>query len=443
MIMKNLRKITIISTSLICAFYISVSSQTKVVVPKVGNPLPSFKFNEMENYDKPVAEHSDFKGKWLILDFFTATCGTCFASLPKVNKIQQELKEDLKIVMVGDNGGKYGKNIRNNYNRVSQREKLNLSVAYDSTLFKQWNIWSVPYIIIVDESGVVRAISSSQDLNLDNIKRLMKNRHNNSDFRDINYESWDINRPFLTNGNGGADTAFLYRSLISEWKRPTSIYPPVSISKYNETIEAKGFQASGVPLTALFMWAYLDRGRFHYGDSLYGKTLSYPILKDVDSSLFILDEKKENYFNYSLVVPKEKSNTENVMRIMQNDLKNYFGVVGYFEMRKMPYWSLTATNEAKQKLKSKGDKFYNKKLLNTGFEFRDYPIRTAIDRFSNRDVTDPPIIDETGINYNIDLAIDARLSDFNAVKEELKKNGLELILREKEMKVLVLKIDKN
>ena len=49
-----------------------------------------------------------------------------------------------------------------------------------------------------------------------------------------------------------------------------------------------------------------------------------------------------------------------------------------------------------------------------------------------------PIINMTGIDYAIDLRLDANLADVDSLKDALQDNGLDLILREEEIKVLVL-----
>ena len=48
-------------------------------------------------------------------------------------------------------------------------------------------------------------------------------------------------------------------------------------------------------------------------------------------------------------------------------------------------------------------------------------------------------MDETGIIENIDIELDAILTDFEALKKELEKHGLLLEQKTKAMKVIVIK----
>jgi hypothetical protein len=53
--------------------------------PEVGKPCPDFTLHNIEYYSKKEASVKDFRGKWLILDFWNKGCGACIASFPKIN----------------------------------------------------------------------------------------------------------------------------------------------------------------------------------------------------------------------------------------------------------------------------------------------------------------------------------------------------------------------
>ncbi len=56
-----------------------------------------------------------------------------------------------------------------------------------------------------------------------------------------------------------------------------------------------------------------------------------------------------------------------------------------------------------------------------------------------------PFFDETGIAGNIDITVDALMTDRHQVIQALRSNGLDLILGKKDLHVIVIKenIDKN
>src|ERR1043165_5719108 len=71
------------------------------VAPEVGKKYSSFVLRNIENYSKKEIKVSDFKGKWLVLDFWSIGCTGCLNSFPHVSAIQQELQDKLQIMLVG------------------------------------------------------------------------------------------------------------------------------------------------------------------------------------------------------------------------------------------------------------------------------------------------------------------------------------------------------
>lgn len=147
---------------------------------QVGKPIGNFYLNDIRYYSKASVTQDDFKGKWLILDFWNASCMVCLQSMPKMDCLQQKLKHNTQVMMVGYTGSQYHqvtresdeKKIKELYERVKSNVKFNLPSAFDSTLFHRFNIAPCPYIIIVDPEGIVRGITSRVSYEqLDSIQR--------------------------------------------------------------------------------------------------------------------------------------------------------------------------------------------------------------------------------------------------------------------------------
>ena len=128
---------------------------------------------------------------------------------------------------------------------------------------------------------------------------------------------------------------------------------------------------------------------------------------------------------------------------MQHDLHNYFGYDVKVETRMMPYWKITCTPESKEKLRTKGNKdstrdsdddyFYGK------VQVFDSPMKYVVDYLWTCYQLEPPFIDETGIDFNVNVDFGNTLGSFEKMKKTLANNGLYLIKGEKEMKVIVIR----
>src|SRR5690606_37187005 len=121
-------------------------------------------FYDLDNYYKEEASISDFRGKWLILDFWNRGCIACVESFPKMNDIQLKYKEKLQLIMVGytDNRISEVDAIKRLYYKVKDIKNLKFTTAFDSVLYeKKWKRWGAPYIVVVDPEGIVQYITIS------------------------------------------------------------------------------------------------------------------------------------------------------------------------------------------------------------------------------------------------------------------------------------------
>ena len=413
--------------------------------PKVGNPIPSYTLDNITHYTSTKTSLKDFRGKWLILDFWNSYCATCIESFPKINNLQQQFKDKVQFIMVGANDYKWNKNIRKIFERFRQKQNLQLVAAYDSVLFKRWNISSVPHIIIIDEKGIVRAITGGRDMNAEKIEAFLngKNPTLYSKDRTVLFDPLQL---LLSNGNGGDDTVFLFRSVLAIHKDERQ-WAPQKISDDVANFKKGRFQVTSVPLYWLYNYAYMGQNRWSlFRDSLYGKVSLTPVLEISDPTPFDFDFGKKaikGLYNYSLSVPISKATPQFMMEMMQGELKSYFGYDASIEIRKMPCWKLIATENAKQNLKTKGGAILHSEFLPTGISLKNVPINEILMEISTYHQTEPPFIDETDITTNIDISIDALLTDLHDIKEALIRIGLDLVKTEKEMKVIVIRDAKN
>jgi thiol-disulfide isomerase/thioredoxin len=416
---------------------------------KVCSLFPNFVLNNVEHFSKSQVSLKDFRGKWLVLDFWNEYCSACVASFPKTNELQKEFADKLQFLLVGYSAADYhfkrsgGSNIRKLYEKVRQKNHIVLPVAYDSMLFRKFKITSCPFIIIVDPKGIVRGITYT--LNRDNVIDLLSGKpviftkvYNLDQKTEIFY---DPDKPFLTNGNGGADSDFSFRSLLSKWNSSMACYNPVKISVGKN----KGrFETLKIDIANLYRLAYFGEYLWSSEDSLYGEVCQTIIYETVDSLLFEGDYATgKNLYCYSLSIPLPISSVNKLMNIMQGDLKNYFGYTVNIEMTKMPYWKLTATEKAKQKLRTKGDTNYLTIIPNQGFIAKGISVRDLIRMIWASNQNEPPLFDETGIYGKIDLSIDCIMTDLSDLNKALLANGLNLVRGEKQMKVLVIRDSKS
>jgi len=410
--------------------------------------MHDFLFKDVKHFGRNSISVSEFKGKFLILDFFTTGCAACFESLPKINHIGAKFKDKVQIIMVGLNE----RNLQSIYDAYRIKWKLDLPVVYlNRNEWSKFEIFGVPHILVVDPEGIVRAIThtiSENDLQLFLAGKdphfLSKFTADQVDNMDEKY-TWRL--PFLVNGNGASDSSVVFRSLLTKWSGSiTSSFNPDCMADMNTMAESNGdkmtsrLEVVGYDLRRLYRIAYGDTLSHSFGqyDNVYGKMWPYPVLELRDSADFIFSTNfAGNRYNYSLIIPKQ--NLVAMQTAMQHDLATYFGFDAGVEQRLMPCWNLVSTEAGRRKLKSAGRKFSKLPTDRTDIKLVDKPISSLVEQlyfcFPNGD----PIIDLTGISTNIDIYVEGLKNDLQDIRAGLQKNGLDLVKSEKMMKVVVIR----
>lgn len=437
--------IIVTATTLCCA-----QKNVDSIKLEVGKPLPDFTLDNITHFKSSKASLKDFKGKWLALDFWFTSCVACVNSFPKVNAIHKEFKKELNWIMVGLLDNEY-KDTPKLYEKIREKKKLEMPVAYDSALFSRWNIHSMPYIVIVDPQGIVRFITGGRDLTSEKIKDLLQGKKVNFYPKEMDRPKFD---PSETTVKEKVDTLsgnLLYRSILKKWsgERQGTI-GIINWVKWPKKYLAEGYGITMVPLYVLYNYAYIGESDWNPTDStFFGKYYTKPILEIRDTSLFQYDftsEVGKGTYNYNLTIPPGEVSQSTIMALMQRDLKTVFKYDVSVETRNMPVWKLVAKPGATDKFKTKGgDRFTSPGTHITGYTIRNWPPSYLIGclcfYLKERHRGDV-FVDETGVSGNIDFTFEADMTDINDIRKNLHKQGLDLVRGTKELKVIVIRDSK-
>jgi hypothetical protein len=363
----------------------------------------------------------------------------CVESFPEINRFYKQYKDQVDIVLVGLEGGR----IREIYARYMNQMKLELPYAFDSTIFRSLGIHFVPRMIWIDSTGNVQAVGTSTDMTSSNMDAFFKGRPLKlQKLFGGNESNFDYHKPLLVNGNGGPDSAFLFRSILTGFNpEALSISPACIQQKYC----LNQIMAGNSSLFELYDLAYNDT-LLHYPDPIrennYGEYWSRPLLELKDSSLFNCDfSTGRNLYCYNTTVPIEKVTTKLLRNTMQEDLSHYFGYRVSIERRLMPCWNLVASPLARLRLKSKGAKSYmpGARESAAGFTMTNAPLSALIAIIWPYHQSEPPILDKTAIAGNIDLTMSCIMSNWQDVEAELNRHGLNLVPGKALMNVIVIR----
>jgi len=405
--------------------------------PRIGRPLPEFVLRHIKYFSKTQALSTDFKGKWLLLSFWNKKCAGCVASFPEENRWFHKYSDRMQFISVAIQDPQ--NEIEPMFERYKKSENLNFPVSFDSLLASRWDIFAGPYFLLVDPDGIVRQRAYMTEHLLEQFldgksPKVPPVGIYPYDFENDPLMPNDHNKPFLVNNNGGRDDQFSYRSLISEFDCTTQHdCGPTEDDKMKNTGQ---FSMIGWPI--LFLYNYAFFGSLHPPSNEFASTAVE--IRSKDSILFkyadYIGSTCENAFSYNLNMPPSKINKEKVMKIMRQDLENYFGFSAGIEERAFSGWKLLALD--KNKLKSKGGKKEVRRTSTT----QDYFARNiSWDDFLNDFRRDGfrEFIDSTGITGNIDINLRCSFVIRQEKLDALRANGLAMVPVSVTKKVLVIR----
>jgi thiol-disulfide isomerase/thioredoxin len=196
---------------------ISAIAQQKETPPVIGEQLPDFSF-DIRYGDKGVSKASALRGKPVMFIFFGKGCHGSFQGLPKINALYKKFKNRMNFIGMATTSRE---NVKESYERYRTHYRLEFPVAIDSVVYKQLSIYAFSTLVLVDASGIVKAVTYM--ISEEAIEQFLNGEP--FFFHDISQKSkqekrntFDVRKPAFVNGNGGEDNEFLQRSLISEWK---------------------------------------------------------------------------------------------------------------------------------------------------------------------------------------------------------------------------------
>ena len=428
----------------------TVSSNTR---PEIEGRVPYFKLTDVGNFRQKQLSSDNVQGRHVIFDFWNKNCISCVQSFPKLNQVHERYNDRLDLILVGTDE----KGIHEMFASLKEKLKLTFPYAYNMSMYSAFVPAGAPHLVWIDDKGIVKAISSGSDLTAGNIEAFLRGKpfafsdrsHSFFAQQDSAYTS---SKPFLVRGNGGIDyeSRFKYRSLIVEYipGSPQRSWPDFNL--WNQKFSTgrpdgnrRVFEVC-THLKELYTMAYIGWVQWAYGDAPYSSFHGRIILDLPDSSLFEYDSKNgSGQYWYSLIMPSEKATPSYVMESMQNDLKRYFGYSVSIESRRFPYLRLIASQRAKT-LKTKGGT-PSAQVDHSMFKASNIPLEDflqsmlAYHNYWETEGRVPVIVNETEIDFNVDIDVKVNDGSWEDVQRCIKELGFDFVPDEKEFKVIVIR----
>jgi thiol-disulfide isomerase/thioredoxin len=393
-----------------------------------GDTIPDIRWGEF--LQCPLeGKSSDLKDKLIILDFWNIYCSPCFEGMKKLDSLQQRFKDKIQVILIT-------KDKASDVERVFKKIKRTYPdlpmVVNDTVWSKLFPYESVPHHVWIDDKGKVKYISYGHNTNAGNIEMAI-----NKEALELSYkkETGEIKKSglLLLPEESELGSYLCYYSTVL--KRIKSFGGGEQKYIRDSVKQIAGIRAINRPILSLFQETYGREYRFNNRIVLEVKQPeSFQLPQD---SRYWDEWYEKNLFCYELILPIEKAN--DIKTIMQQDLNRLFPFEARIEKRKVQSLVLTRLTKEDKLLsyggtpvkQQVGDKIM---LCNQPFHISLFGMIAN----ANSDIP-TPLIDGTNYKGNIDIVITSQLKNLELLRKDLNKYGFDLIQKEMEIDMLVIR----
>ncbi|MFT3981192.1 MAG: TlpA disulfide reductase family protein [Ferruginibacter sp.] len=412
----------------------SQSQMRKSLEP--GDKVPDIIFEQLFNRSNNKLTASHIKQKLIILDFWNVWCSACLSSMPKMDSLQKMFGDKLQIILVTTNKP-------NEVKRAFAKPYLTQvdlpMITEDSILSSIFTYESVPHHVWINANGFVEYISYPYNTNEKNITGYLSGNKPQMAYKNDQI-SIDISKPLWAKENDFFSNHIKYYSYATGWISENSI--GLKTRFIDTTKGTIGLRFINTELLSLYQAAFggFDGGTFKYQNRIILNVSDSALFRQPTNEYDIDKWNGENLVSYEIAA--KLSSKDDLYKIMQDDLKRYFGYDAVIERKRVKCLTLIRTSEV-DKMKSKKSV---RRIVRTDSSFvieNETISKGLLERLRIVNASlSTPVIDETGYWEKIDLNLNCSLSDITSLKNELQKYDLDLVLEEKDLEMLVI-TDKN
>lgn len=474
--MKNITPYLVLAIALLTGS-INAQKKSKLSLGDHAPPLNAFRWIKGDS----IASLGN--DQLYLIEFGATWCKPCIAAIPELSALQQEYKDRLKVISVfvqepEAQEGKHIERVQNFANKRADIIKYSIAVDWpDARLDRAWlkaaDLGGIPHVFIVDKSGIIKWIGGGPV----GARQALTAIINDSEPIKEDANNYDPGKLLLINNNGGDQSDFFFRSLLTRWDgniyglgfdhvfsyhvfKPDTLWP-----EYRDKLELIGYPISRMyylaysdTLTNMVRWRhnneYPDTVKMPYTKTTYGKAWPEPFIEATDTSIFRYSwNSTRNRFNYSLKVPKGMGWAKFLQATLRRDLNTYFGYTAIVETRQMPYWKITIADRKKvsSRLISKNQKLpLNISSRQEPYVFKNVDMRDIVTslamHFGHGTVNwnllpqsdRGHFIDQTGLKEKIDYTFNPKWTLAESINY-FESLGLSITKSTKPMKVVVIR----
>ena len=388
---------------------------------KIGESLPENIWStplQLVNHPQKTITLSQDKDKLILLDFWNTWCSSCLLNFPKMEELQKQFGDKIKILAVSNQDRLVLEKFFASKN--GQRYKNVVSVAGDKMFHQLFPHKGVPYIIWIKDGKLLNTTDGAQ-VTEKTIQEVLGGE--NSSLQTVIQMSRD--RPLMLSENfdNEKDLSMISYSLFAKGR--------IRGMGFGSGFHRSGQIVYGRQFTNFSFWeiaSAIANEIFQKKNQSFNEKRQIIEFKNPERRV-----EDKSLYNYEYIVPQSKA--DSLYPLMLENLSRFADYKTIIEKRKVKCLVLKRTSTV-DKLKTKGSEMsFLFSLSKTNLQ--NTSLYALVNSLNAVPTISLPIVDETGYPNNIDLTMGA-ISDLNSIRKELLRYDLDLVEAERELDMLVI-----
>jgi thiol-disulfide isomerase/thioredoxin len=403
---------------------LAAAQSPQVKALSIGDTVPDITITNVYNYPSATIRLSDLKGKLVILDFWATWCGSCLNSFPEMEDLKNRFGDKIQILFVNSFSNDTEAKVAHTFTNLHKRTGRNIQLPYvlkDSLLCRYFPHKYVPHYVWLSSSRQVLAITGRDAVNTGNIRAVLDGKQPSLIVKNDKL-AYKPGIPLLVDGNGGDDSTFLYRSIVTKYKENLGETGGLEV---NEAGLVTKFYLIDTHILTIIKEANPEMRDFKAFQIKFNvpNPNKYKYFKD-------REKQKENSFCYELICPPASIGL--VRKYIRSDLQKFFNITVTISKRITDGYNLKAINLPD-----------NKMQVDTSYSeaFNKQPVKAVISLLEG--ILQKPVSDQTAISSKINFKYPKGMESYSLemVNQVLEKNGFYLVPAKQNINIAVIMED--
>ena len=399
----------------------------------IGDSMPPLTFNNIFNNSGASISLNEYKGKLIILDFWNRWCGSCIEAFPKMQNLQNEFGDKIKILLVTTD---------KNEDLVQLFRKVEMPsltiISNDSLLNRMFPHATVPHHVWINPDGRIQFITDGYNATSQNVTKVL----NGKDLKlNLKNEAIDIDEAadLWKEGNGRLQKYITNYSFVLP--KINEIGDGGFFFKKDTINKTCGFKIVNFPLINLYKIAFWGAQDYQNSDFYYNNRVQfqsadiynffdYPTSTDSipgwENRNLISYESKWSLYNDSLTY-----------EYLKVDANRFFPFSARVENKEVACYILKRAGNFNSIKSINKQNFWE--YTDTTYILKNMPISILIQSLNGIELFKrTPVVDETNYTLNVNINLTNAFKDIIELKNQLRKNGLLLEEGKRKMPMLVI-----